>query len=143
MPPHELTEVLKKVSRCPSAWLVGDEMFAAQSTKVPVMASTNNAVGFELFAAEPTKVPAGGKVVVPVCWAAIPPGTHARIAPKCDLSCQKLSTSGVGVVDSECGDVKVSLFNHSKKDVHVAVGDAVAQTAQGGMTRRSQWLQWK
>ena len=67
--PHELTQV----SRCPSAW---HELFAAQPTKeVSANAPTNN--GFELFAAQPAKVLAGAKVVVPACWAAIPPGTHA------------------------------------------------------------------
>jgi dUTPase len=128
---------MTQISQCLSARLVGDEL--AQPTKVLVMAPTNHAVGYELFAAKPTTVPAGAKVVVPACWAAIPlrEGTHARIAPKCELSCQKLTTGA----DSDCG-VGVCLFNHSKNDLHVAVGDAVAQTAQNGMLR-SRWLRWK
>ena len=130
MAPYEMTQVC-------------DELFAAQPTKVPVMAPTNNAVGYELFAAQPAKVPAGAKVVVPAYRAAIPKrdGTHARIAPKCELSCQKLTTTGAGVVDSDCG-VGVCLFNHSKNDVHVAVGDTVAQTDKNGNCR-SRWLRWK
>ncbi len=119
MAPYDMTQI----SQCLSARLVGDELFAAQ----------------------PTKVPAGAKVVVPAFWAAIPlrDGTHARIAPKCELSCQKLTATGAGVVDSDCrGEVGVCLFNHSKNDVHVAVGEPVAQTAQNGMLR-SRWLRWK
>lgn len=59
---------------------------------------------------------------------AIPEGFYGRIAPRSGLACKKFIDVGAGVVDSDYrGEVKVLLFNFSKEDFEVEVGDRIAQ----------------
>merc|ERR550534_1617915 len=95
---------------------------------VPTRGSAR-AAGYDLYSAEETEIPARGKGLVKTdIQIKVPRGTYGRIAPRSGLSWKHHIDIGAGVVDEDYrGNVGVVMFNHSEVDVHIKVGDRIAQ----------------
>lgn len=98
------------------------------SFALPPQRQTEGAAGYDLFSCE-------SKTIKPNTWELVNTGirikllegTYGRIAPRSGLSCKGINV-GAGVIDMDyTGLVKVLLFNHSKDDLVVKVGDRIAQ----------------
>jgi dUTP pyrophosphatase len=100
----------------------------SENATVPARGSAM-AAGYDLSSAVSTVVPAGGKALVPTDVAvALPEGVYGRVAPRSGLAWKKHIDVGAGVIDRDYrGNVGVVLFNHSKDDLQVNVGDRIAQ----------------
>ena len=74
-------------------------------------------------------VAASGKSLISTDLAVrVPLGTYGRIAPRSGLAAKHFLQVGAGVIDPDySGNVKILLFNHSKKDYIVKKGDRIAQ----------------
>uniref|UniRef100_A0AC35TGF9 Deoxyuridine 5'-triphosphate nucleotidohydrolase n=1 Tax=Rhabditophanes sp. KR3021 TaxID=114890 RepID=A0AC35TGF9_9BILA len=98
------------------------------AARAPIFGSVC-AAGADLCAAEATIVPANGKACISTgLKVAIPYGYYGRVAPRSGLAAKKFLDVGAGVVDSDYrGVLHVLLFNFSKEDFQVNVGDRIAQ----------------
>lgn len=87
--------------------------------------------GMDLFSAVDTAIEPGGYNLIPTGLALeIPEGHEAQVRPRSGLACKQ----GIGVlnspgtIDSDYrGEVKVVLFNFSKKPFVINKGDRIAQ----------------
>ncbi|CCD22535.1 bifunctional dITP/dUTP diphosphatase NDAI_0A03780 [Naumovozyma dairenensis CBS 421] len=98
------------------------------TAKAPTKGSIT-AAGYDIYASQPTIIPAEGQGLVSTDISfTVPLGTYGRIAPRSGLAVKHGIQTGAGVVDRDyTGEVKIVLFNHSKKDFNVEIGDRVAQ----------------
>lgn len=87
------------------------------------------AAGYDIYAAEDAVVPGQGQGLVATDISVIvPEGTYGRVAPRSGLTVKHGISTGAGVIDADYrGEVKVALFNHSKKDFEIKKGDRIAQ----------------
>lgn len=87
------------------------------------------AAGYDLSAAEAAVVPARGQAMIDTgVIFQIPPDCYGRVAPRSGLAAKHCVNVHAGVVDSDYrGTVRAILFNHGDADLHVAVGDRIAQ----------------
>lgn len=87
------------------------------------------AAGYDLYASEDAVIPAQGQGMVATDLSIIVPvGTYGRVAPRSGLAVKHGISTGAGVIDADYrGEVKIVLFNHSKKDFSIAPGDRIAQ----------------
>ncbi|CAL9730094.1 deoxyuridine 5'-triphosphate nucleotidohydrolase [Monosporozyma unispora] len=100
----------------------------SKDATVPTKGSST-AAGYDIYASQPCVIPAQGQGLVATDISfTVPVGTYGRIAPRSGLAVKHGIQTGAGVVDRDyTGEVKVVLFNHSKKDFEVAKGERVAQ----------------
>lgn len=96
--------------------------------KVPAK-STQGSAGYDVTACEDAVVRAGS-------WTAVDTGValafsddcYCRVAPRSGLAFKHGLDTFAGVVDSDFKlNIKIILMNHGQQDVHVAVGDRIAQ----------------
>ena len=95
--------------------------------KVPVRATQHSAgydiisqIDFEVLAQDKYLYESGFKL-------SIPEGYYGRIAPRGGIASTDFIDVGAGVIDSDYrGEVKVLLFNFSKKDFQVKKGERIA-----------------
>ncbi len=87
------------------------------------------AAGYDISSAKQMVIPAEGKGLVPTdLIIAIPNGCYGRLAPRSGVSWLNHLSVGCGCIDQDFrGNVQVVLFNHSKYDFHIKVGDRIAQ----------------
>lgn len=87
------------------------------------------AAGYDLYASEDAVIPAQGQGLVATDLSIIVPiGTYGRVAPRSGLAVKHGISTGAGVIDADYrGEVKIVLFNHSKKDFEIKTGDRIAQ----------------
>ncbi|CAH2355110.1 deoxyuridine 5'-triphosphate nucleotidohydrolase [[Candida] railenensis] len=87
------------------------------------------AAGYDIYSAEDSIVPGQGQALVSTDISIIVPvGTYGRVAPRSGLTVKHGISTGAGVIDADYrGEVKVALFNHSKKDFEIKKGDRIAQ----------------
>lgn len=87
------------------------------------------AAGYDLYASEDAVIPAQGQGMVATDLSIIVPvGTYGRVAPRSGLAVKHGISTGAGVIDADYrGEVKIVLFNHSKKDFAIKTGDRIAQ----------------
>lgn len=87
------------------------------------------AAGYDLYSSEDAVIPAQGQGLVATDISIIVPvGTYGRVAPRSGLAVKHGISTGAGVIDADYrGEVKVVLFNHSKKDFEIKSGDRIAQ----------------
>lgn len=87
------------------------------------------AAGYDIYSAEDSVVPGQGQALVSTDISIIVPvGTYGRVAPRSGLTVKHGISTGAGVIDADYrGEVKVALFNHSKKDFEIKKGDRIAQ----------------
>ena len=99
------------------------------STATAPSRSSAFAAGYDLYASKESVVPSWNKALVDTDISiAVPAGTYGRVAPRSGLASKHSIDTGAGVIDADYrGPVKVLLFNLSKTDFHIAVGDRVAQ----------------
>lgn len=100
----------------------------SKDATVPTKGSAT-AAGYDIYASQPCVIPAMGQGLVSTDISfTVPVGTYGRIAPRSGLAVKHGIQTGAGVVDRDyTGEVKIVLFNHSKKDFEVSKGDRVAQ----------------
>lgn len=100
----------------------------SENATVPTKGSAL-AAGYDLYSSESAVIPAQGQGMVATDLTIIVPiGTYGRVAPRSGLAVKHGISTGAGVVDADYrGEVKVVLFNHSKKDFEIAKGDRIAQ----------------
>lgn len=91
--------------------------------------ATPDAAGYDLTSIETLDIQPGGMAIVSTGLSiAVPPGTYGRIAPRSGLAAKYGVGVGAGVVDAGYrGEVKVILFNHGSRPVHIDDGDRIAQ----------------
>jgi len=91
--------------------------------------NSQDAAGYDLSSAKDLVVPAGGKALVLTDLAiSMPKGVYGRIAPRSGLAWKYHIDVGAGVIDQDYrGNVGVVLFNHSKEDFKISIGDRIAQ----------------
>lgn len=87
------------------------------------------AAGYDLYSSEEATIPGQGQGLVGTDVSIIVPiGTYGRVAPRSGLAVKHGISTGAGVIDADYrGEVKVVLFNHSKKDFEIKKGDRIAQ----------------
>lgn len=87
------------------------------------------AAGYDLYSSEEAVIPAQGQGMVATDLSVIVPvGTYGRVAPRSGLAVKHGISTGAGVIDADYrGEVKIVLFNHSKKDFEIKAGDRIAQ----------------
>lgn len=87
------------------------------------------AAGYDIYASQPCVIPAMGQGLVSTDISfTVPVGTYGRIAPRSGLAVKHGIQAGAGVIDRDyTGEIRIVLFNHSKKDFEVCKGDRVAQ----------------
>lgn len=95
---------------------------------VPTKATSHSA-GYDLYSAKDYVVNPRDKVLIDTDIAiSLPVGTYGRIAPRSSLSSKYFTDIGAGVIDNDYrGPIKVLLFNHSKDQLHIKIGDKIAQ----------------
>ena len=96
---------------------------------LPPKVATPGDAGYDLYSAHDSVIPSNGKGLVKTDIAvAIPEGWYGRIAPRSSLAWKHHVDVGAGVVDSSYrGNIGVVLFNHSKQDLNISIGDRIAQ----------------
>ena len=84
---------------------------------------------FLLSSAYNIVIPANGREVVKTdLQIAVPDDCYGRIAPRSGLAIKHFIDVGAGVIDKDWrGEVIVVLYNFSKQDYQVRIGDRVAQ----------------
>ncbi|CCE85200.1 Piso0_004782 [Millerozyma farinosa CBS 7064] len=87
------------------------------------------AAGYDLYSSEDALIPAQGQGLVSTDISVVVPiGTYGRVAPRSGLAVKHGISTGAGVIDADYrGEVKIVLFNHSKKDFEIKKGDRIAQ----------------
>ena len=91
--------------------------------------ATNLSAGLDLYALETTVVHSedNGLLRTGIC-VKVPPGTYGRIASRSGLSLNQHIQVGGGVSDEDyTGELKVIIFNHSKRAVEFPAGSKIAQ----------------
>jgi len=88
-----------------------------------------DAIGLDLYSVEGLIIGAGERAVVGTGLAMIiPPGTYGRVAPRSGLAVKNGIDVGAGVIDRDYrGEIGVVLFNLSKHDFTINVGQRIAQ----------------
>ena len=96
--------------------------------KVPTKHTTQSA-GYDLYSAKEYFVYPQDKVLIDTDIAiSLPIGTYGRIAPRSSVASKYFTDIGAGVIDSDYrGPIKILLFNHSKEQLHIKLGDKIAQ----------------
>lgn len=102
--------------------------FLNKNAKAPTKGS-QLAAGYDLYSVEDTIIKAGERALVSTGLSlAIPEGSYGRVAPRSGLAVKHGIDCGAGVVDADYrGELFVLLFNLSKEDYQVKVGDRIAQ----------------
>ncbi|OAD71685.1 hypothetical protein PHYBLDRAFT_57807 [Phycomyces blakesleeanus NRRL 1555(-)] len=100
----------------------------SENAKIPTRGSAQ-AAGYDLYSAVDIVIPAQGKTIVAtdisIC---LPDGCYGRVAPRSGLASKNFLDTGAGVIDADYrGPLGVVMFNFSKEDYQVKVGDRVAQ----------------
>ncbi|KAI5955772.1 DUT1 [Candida jiufengensis] len=100
----------------------------SEKGKIPTKGSIL-AAGYDLYSSEEAIIPAQGQGLVSTDISIIVPiGTYGRVAPRSGLAVKHGISTGAGVIDADYrGEVKIVLFNHSKKDFEIKQGDRIAQ----------------
>lgn len=100
----------------------------SENATLPTRGSVLSA-GYDIYASEKAVIPAQGQGLVGTdISVAVPIGTYGRVAPRSGLAVKHGISTGAGVIDADYrGEVKVVLFNHSKKDFSIQKGDRIAQ----------------
>lgn len=100
----------------------------SENAKLPTKGS-ELAAGYDLYSSEDALIPAQGQGLVSTDISVVVPiGTYGRVAPRSGLAVKHGISTGAGVIDADYrGEVKVVLFNHSKKDFEIKKGDRIAQ----------------
>lgn len=95
---------------------------------IPIRAD-HGAAGYDLSSIEETIVPANGQKIIDTGLVfEFPADCYGRIAPRSGLAARNSIMVMAGVVDSSYRDsIKVILFNHNTRDLHINVGDRIAQ----------------
>jgi dUTP pyrophosphatase len=92
---------------------------------------TQEAAGYDITSAEDITVPAGGRVLIHTGLAVAPPkNCHIEIRPRSGLALKHGITvlNTPGTIDADYrGEIMVILFNTSKDDFEVHIGDRIAQ----------------
>jgi dUTP pyrophosphatase len=104
-----------------------------ETARLPTRGSPLSA-GYDVYSSEKKIVPAQGKALIStgisVAVEGLPKGEnwYIRIAPRSGMAWKKHTDIGAGVVDMDYrGPVGVVMFNHSKEDLVIEVGDRIAQ----------------
>ena len=87
-----------------------------------------SSAGFTLYSAVEAHIGPLGKIDIKTDIAVKPPtGTYCRIAPLLSTMPYQNITTEAGVIDEDYrGNIKVILFNHSRRAVHINQGDKIA-----------------
>jgi dUTP pyrophosphatase len=111
--------------KCPDMFHV---KLLSPNARLPSKASPESA-GFDLTSAQRVSIPPRGMAVVDSGLSvACPKGTYARIAPRSGLAVKNMIDCGAGVIDADYrGSILIVLFNHSRENFEVNIGDRVAQ----------------
>lgn len=90
---------------------------------------TMDSAGYDLRASEPFVIHPGERVAVPTGFAVqVPEGMVGLVWPRSGLAVKKGLDTLAGVVDADYrGEVKAVLINHGEDDIHIFVGDRIAQ----------------
>ena len=101
----------------------------SDAARIPFRGS-EQATGFDLYSAEPKVIPVGGCVLVDTQLSIlIPEGTYSRIAPRSGLAVKFRLTTGASIINPDYrSKVHVLLFNLSKHELEIGVGDRIAHT---------------
>ncbi len=88
-----------------------------------------NAAGLDLYSVTNAIVPAKDRLVIDTgIRVKMPCGSYGRIAARSGLAVKHGIDVGAGVIDEDyTGPIKIVLFNHSKEDFQVRIGDRIAQ----------------
>ncbi len=106
--------------------------FLSANAKLPKLGSSESA-GYDLYSSEASIIPARGKVVVPTGIAISMPvlkpfTTVGLIHSRSGLSAKHGVEKGAGVIDQDYrGEIKVVLYNHSDKEIHLEKHSRIAQ----------------
>lgn len=100
----------------------------SENATVPTKGSAT-AAGYDIYSSEDCIIKAEDQALVSTDISfTVPVGTYGRIAPRSGLAVKHGIQTGAGVVDRDyTGEVKIVLFNHSKKDFEIKKGDRIAQ----------------
>lgn len=100
----------------------------SENATVPTKGSST-AAGYDIYSSEDCTIDAQGQGLVSTDISfTVPVGTYGRIAPRSGLAVKHGIQTGAGVVDRDyTGEVKIVLFNHSKKNFEIKKGDRIAQ----------------
>jgi dUTP pyrophosphatase len=130
--------VAREVKPSPPPWQARDDASKppeqalvqklTQTAKLP-RKSRSADPGYAICADEAITIQPGAKSSIETGIKVVPPpGTYARIAPWSGIGPNMATQLGAEVNDdSYCGCIRVSIFNHSKKDFKVNMGDVIAQ----------------
>ena len=90
--------------------------------------ATDGSIGFDIASTQEIVVPKGTTQKIPTGIAMeIPKGLYGRIAPRSGLALKNVHVGG-GVIDNDCrGNVAVILYNNSSTDLHIRIGQNIAQ----------------
>lgn len=106
---------------------------------------TAGAAAFDLYAREATTVKAGGLTSIPAnIIVQTPPGYALVVSARSSLAKRGLMlANGIGVIDEDYGgpadEVRIAVYNFTKKKVRVAAGERLAQ----GMFLRVTRARWR
>ena len=122
---HE--EIIETINMENSRYVLRVKKHSADA-KLPCR-NSKYAAGYDLYASEDITVPAKGKALVPTGISVqIPFGFYGRVAPRSGLALNHHLDVGAGVIDPDYrGKVGILLFNFSKEDFMVKIGNKVAQ----------------
>lgn len=105
-------------------------LIVCDESMVPIYAKPGDA-GADLRASHDAVVPAGDRVLVKTgCSLALPGGYVGLVHPRSGLALNHGITvlNSPGTVDAGYrGEIMVTLFNSSKEDFHISLGDRIAQ----------------
>lgn len=99
-----------------------------KDAKIPTKGS-KYAAGFDVYANEESTIPPFEKKLISLgIILQIPHGMYGRLASRSSLSLKHGIEVGAGVIDSDYrGEVKILLYNFSRKTYHVSKGDRIGQ----------------
>ena len=105
-------------------------LIVCDESMVPIYAKPGDA-GADLRASHDAVVPAGDRVLVKTgCSLALPGGYVGLVHPRSGLALNHGITvlNSPGTIDAGSrGEIMVTLFNSSKEDFHISLGDRIAQ----------------
>ena len=105
-------------------------LIVCDESMVPIYAKPGDA-GADLRASHDAVVPAGDRVLVKTgCSLALPGGYVGLVHPRSGLALNHGITvlNSPGTIDAGYrGEIMVTLFNSSKEDFHISLGDRIAQ----------------
>lgn len=90
--------------------------------------ATSESIGYDLYSAKSKTIKSKSiEIFSTGIQIILPPSCYGRIAPRSGLSIVGIDVLA-GVIDRDyTGDIQVVLINHSLQDLHINVGDRIAQ----------------